>query len=201
MSNDKRDRDEVEMEMLAAHVRRVLSPLKKDIPEVSPYLKTRVLAELRAGAQRPQTIWSWLGTRWAAGAAFSVAAVALGTFSFLTRDAGYQAVADQPVAVRVDMKEFKSKGISHARVELSKNIHFYSQKFPEVRAKESLELSWKDGLLPSTLPIVVESNEKGTRTVRVKFFNDENRVVAERVLKIRFGAAGRQSSSGLVERG
>lgn len=191
-------KSEKNQELLAAEVRRLLAPLRSDLPEVSPYLKTRVLARVRETAPQQAMGFSF---RLAFGSLMSLALMVSGA-SYINRVVhkesapNFVALAQKPTVVKMDLKDLKM-GTSHAQVELSDGVHFYSQKFPEIKNKNQLDFDWKNQSAPSTLPIVVRSEAGGNQFVRVKFFNDQDQLVSERVLKIQFQAAG--DIEGLIE--
>jgi hypothetical protein len=191
MSNFKNTPSDQEQELLATQVRRYLKPLKDELPEVSPYLKTRVLARVRETA--PTRSYG-LSFRLAFGSLMSLALMVSGA-SYINRIThrvsapNFVAMAQKPTVVKMDLKDLKL-GASHAKVELSDGVHFYSHKFPELRNKNQLDIDWTNQATPDSLPIVVRSEAGGNQFVRVKFFNDQDQLVSERVLKIQFQAVG-----------
>ncbi|MCM2321998.1 MAG: hypothetical protein NDJ90_01920 [Oligoflexia bacterium] len=167
-------------------VRKLLSPLRDGVPEPSPFLKTRVLAELRE--QRRQRSVRSVWALWKPALGFSAAA-ALMLVLWTGREARgpvFPATAGQPVAVKVDMKEWGGQKVASAKVELPRGVRFYSRSFPAIEQKSTLDLAWKEDGAPGALPIVVKADENGLKTVRVKFFDEGKKLVGERLLKIRF---------------
>jgi len=188
-----------DQELLATQVRRFLKPLKDELPEVSPYLKTRVLARVREAA--PARSYG-LSFRLAFGSLMSVALMVTGA-SYINRVThrvsapNFVAMAQKPTVVKMDLNDLKL-GTSHAQVELSDGVHFYSQKFPELRNRNQLDIDWTNQAAPESLPIVVRAEAGGNQFVRVKFFNDQDQLVSERVLKIQFQASS-SDIQGVIE--
>lgn len=168
------NRDEKQIKALLGRLR------DTETAEPSPYLKTRVLARVREEKRKASRVRQWLWGFCGATATGAVAMIAWIQVSSPT----FKAVAHQPVAVRVDMKDLGGKNIARATVELPEGVQFFSKKFPEIAAKTSLDLPV--AAAPHALPIVIQADEAGMKSVKVRFFNEENRFVAERVLKIQF---------------
>lgn len=185
-------------QLLATEVRRFLKPLKDELPEVSPYLKTRVLARVRESAPERSYGFSF---RLAFGSIMSLALM-ISSASYINRIVhkdsapNFVAVAQKPTVVKMDLKDLKIAA-SRAQVELSEGVRFYSQRFPDIKNKNQIDIDWKNQSAPSTLPIVVRSETGGNQYVHVKFFNDQDQLVSERVLKIQFQAA--QDLEGLAQ--
>ncbi|MCM2276690.1 MAG: hypothetical protein NDJ89_01280 [Oligoflexia bacterium] len=177
---------------LEEQVRSLLKPLRHSVPEASPFMKTRVMARLRE-EERAKAGWS-LSTFWKPALASSAAAALL-VIVWNGREAQgpvFPATAGQPVAVKVEMPEKSARKVVFAQVELPRGVRFYSKSFPAIGEKTSLDLAWKESPAPSALPIIVKAEEKGIKTVKVKFFDDDRKLIGERQLKINFEKEGSQ---------
>lgn len=149
----------------------------------SPYMRTRILAELRDRKSRKQAVSLW--KRVAAGC-FTMAVGALIWTSMFTGKASFEAVVNQPYVVRVEMTELKTELIAGAEISLPDGVYFYSESYPELKEKRSLDLAWNGSLERPVLPFVIHGEHKGRKEVKVKFFDRERNIVAERALRIEF---------------
>lgn len=186
MSNDRSEQLEMEVKTL-------LRGLRQEKLEPSPYLKTRVMAQVRE-ASVPRLSLSALFRGVAVASTLVIAAV-VGLWQFSSPDESFQASAHQPVAVRLDIKDLQNQKISRASVELPKGVQFFSKRFPKIQEQDVLQLSFNEeqaNPMPAALPIVIQAGEAGMKSVKVRFFNQDNRMVAEKTLKIRFNV-GRQA--------
>jgi hypothetical protein len=148
----------------------------------SPYMKTRILAELRDRKSRKQSVNLW--KRVAAGCF----AMALGLLIWTStmKSTAFEAVVNQPYVVRVEMAELQTELIAGAEIELPDGVYFYSEAYPELKEKRNLDLAWNGNLNKPVLPFVINGEHKGIKEVKVKFFDRERKVIAERALKIAF---------------
>jgi hypothetical protein len=150
--------------------------------EPSPYLRTRVLAELRERNSRHKAVYLW--KRVAAGC-FGLAMAAV-IWTSLSRTPAFEAVVHQPYVVRVEMAELQTEVIAGAEISLPDGVYFYSEAFPDLKEKRVLDLAWNASLKKPVLPFVINGDHKGLKEVKVKFFDKERKVVAERTLRIEF---------------
>ena len=99
------------------NVRRVLAEARKAAPEPSPYLKTRVLAELRSRQQESRLrIWKLFAMT---SGAFSVLIVAsLFLMAGPSTNGSYVAKVDDHVLIRVEVEKLQGQGVRFAEVEL-----------------------------------------------------------------------------------
>lgn len=100
----------------------------------------------------------------------------LGTMPFV-------ALTQTPMVIKVELKDLRTS-VVHARIVLSKGLHFYSEKFPQLSSQDRLELEWETPGAPAILPIVVQAESAGSEMVNVKLFNAQDQVVAERIFQI-----------------
>ncbi|MEQ1877154.1 MAG: hypothetical protein ABL958_10940 [Bdellovibrionia bacterium] len=148
----------------------------------SPYMKTRILAELRDRKSRTQSVSLW---KRVAVACSAMAAVAL-IWTSMSKSTAFEAVVNQPYVVKVEMAELQKELIATAEIALPDGVTFYSENYPELREKRNLELAWNGDLKQAVLPFVINGGHKGLKEVKVRFFSADKKVVAERVLKIDF---------------
>jgi hypothetical protein len=155
--------------------------------EADPYLDTRVLAQLRERKRSGHSLAWW--RRLAIGSS-AVSAVALALLVvWFVRGTTYEAFVDQPFVVRIELKDLNQDKIAKARIELPEGVYFDIEQYPELKDQKTLTLHWtkRDS---EVFPFVLSATEAGVKTVKVKFFNDRDDVVAERIfnLKLKGGA-------------
>jgi hypothetical protein len=148
----------------------------------SPYMRTRILAELRERKSLYLTVALW--KRLAGGSIALVLGLLIWTST--KKATGFEAVVNQPYAVRVEMAELQTELIAGAEISLPDGVYFYSEAYPELKEKRSLDLAWNGSLSQSVLPFVINGSEKGKKDVKIKFFDNQRKVIAERTLNIEF---------------
>jgi len=148
----------------------------------SPYMKTRILAELRERNSRKSAATLW--KRVAAGC-FTFGLGALIWISTM-KSTAFEAVVNQPYVVRVEMAELQTELIAGAEIALPDGVTFFSENYPELKEKRTLELAWNGQLKTPVLPFVINGGHKGVKEVKVRFFGSDKKVIAEKILKIDF---------------
>jgi hypothetical protein len=166
-----------------AELKQVFEGLRQLPHEADPYLETRVLAQLRERRKQGSSLIWW--KRLAIGtSSFSALAVALLVVWFV-RGTTYEAFVDQPFVVRIELKDLNQDKIAKARIELPAGVHFDIEQYPELKDQKTLTLHWTKQDASSVFPFVLSATEAGVKTVKVKFFNDRDDVVAERVFNLK----------------
>jgi hypothetical protein len=182
------------MDSESQNIERIATLLRKardEAPEPSPFLKTRVLARLRATTleQEQKTRLRFWKSIALLGPALSAAAV----FVFLAFPrAEFHAQVNSPVAVRVQIDQApRGEMIAFAEIELPAGVHFYSSRFAELRDQRTLFVAWDSKAERRHLPIAVQSDSTGTKKIRVKLLDSGRHLVEVREITIRFekGAA------------
>jgi hypothetical protein len=148
----------------------------------SPYMKTRILAELRDRKSRTSRVSLWKRVAASATAMMAIALIWMST----SKSTAFEAVVNQPYVVKVEMAELQTELIAGAEIALPDGVTFFSENYPELKEKRNLELAWNGNLKQSVLPFVINGGRKGLKEVKVRFFGADRKVVAERVLKIDF---------------
>ncbi len=161
----------------------IFETFKRSSLGASPYLKTRVLAELDA-KKRHQTVVFWKRTAIASTASLFLLIVAL-LFMFNREPSeGFNAFTGQPLLVKVSISDIKDYNVAYAEVELPEKVTFYSKTNLDVMGARSLTLfnepSDKD------LPFVIRSEEKGVKEVKVTLYDDSDQVILEKKINIKF---------------
>jgi hypothetical protein len=150
--------------------------------EAPPYMQTRILAELRERQSR-----SWKLSLWRR-LAVSCAAFGMGLLIWVSafQSSGiFEAVALKPHVVRVEIKDLESELLAGAEISLPEGVSFYSEAFPELKEKRTLELAWEKGQKPF-IPFVIQGDQTGIKEIKVKFLDSNRSVIAEKILKVRF---------------
>lgn len=174
--NDPKDK------MPSPALEKVYQSLRQLPYEASPHLETRVLALMRE-RKAPRQALTWWKSLAIGASAFSVLAVAVMGY-WMFRGTTYEAFVDQPFVVRIELKTLDQSQIAKARIELPEGVFFDIDEFPELREQRVLSLRWtkRD---TGVFPFVLSASEAGLKTITVRFLNDRDDVVAERVFSIR----------------
>jgi hypothetical protein len=174
-------------------MKQIFRNIGNSAPEPSPFLKTRVLAQLREEQRLDaQKSWGSIFKYLTAGLVSALALVV--SYQTLVKNSGaLRAQSSRPVALRLETKDLKAKGVSHAKIELAEGMAFYSAQFPEIQEHRILDLRLENDEIGQPLAIVIRSHETGSKSVKVQFFDDNEQVVAERIVKIRFDRDGSSS--------
>jgi hypothetical protein len=167
------------------NVKRLLAEARRAAPEPSPYLKTRILAELRSRNQeRTVRIWKFLAL---GSGAFSALIVASLFMISKSNEGTYVAQVDERVLIRVEVQKFEGqKDVRFAEVDLPAGVHFYSEKYPELKEQRSVTLAWNNDMNLTRLPVVIQASESGSKKIRIRFLGSEHELVKEQQVTIKF---------------
>jgi hypothetical protein len=169
--------DKIENEIKAAFEKNIGS----DAIQPPPYMKTRILARFRELNRKAGVLmWKKLIFAGAALAILVVFGLKIFVYDFTSANIGV------PLAVKIEVNELKNSQIAFAEIVLPDGVMFYSQKFPEFREKRSLTLDWEIAVKNGHLPFVIEGGSAGRKVIVVRFFDLENKLIAEKSLKISF---------------
>ncbi len=126
---------------------------------------------------------------WMASATLSLAIVAGLAWTVINQ--GHAAQLGSHVMVRMDFQNMgKSSDIIKGEIELPNGVEFYSQQFPEIKDQRKLEFDAEGVFAQGQFPFLVRTTEKGVQEIKVKFYNSQNQVVAERSYKINVKGEG-----------
>lgn len=162
-------------------VKQIFEDAEKISLSPTPYLKTRILAEVRS-SELEANGKSW--KRWAIVSPVAVAVILLITFLLWTP--AFKVSINQHVLVKVEVKQIKDLKVAYAEIELPEGVAFYSDRYPEMNSQRILTLGWSPSPAKSHLPFIIQSSTPGTKTIRVKFFDESRTLVIEKSLKISF---------------
>ena len=166
-------------------VKRILAEARRAAPEPSPYLKTRVLAELRSRNQeRKLRVWKFLALGSGAFSALIVASLFLVSKS--AKDGSYVAQVNERVLIRVEVEKLQGQGVKFAEVELPKGVQFYSERYPELKDLRSVTLAWNESMDLSRLPVVIQATEAGSKKIRIRFLGSDHALLKEQQVTIKF---------------
>jgi len=173
-----------------ALVKQALREVKSIGLASSPYLKTRVLAELRDRKQ--DSILSKIKL-WKRIALVSTSlCLGLTLFSFYKQTPNeqmLQASINIPYMVKLSINEFQGK-FESAEISVPDGVTFYSKSYPAIQKQRILELEWENSLGRSHLIFVVKGMELGEKKVKVKFYDSQGALISEKTLKIDFRTRG-----------
>ena len=85
----------------------------------------------------------------------------------------------EAVAVKVEMEGAKSSEIAAAEVQLPDGVQFYSRNHPEWGRQHELTFALEASIENSRFPFVIQSNESGTKVVRIRFLDSDGHVAQE----------------------
>lgn len=150
--------------------------------KASPYLATRVLAEIDSRSKaRHLRFWKAFGLANALAVAVLVLMVA-----FKPSQATFKAASGEDMLVQVELTSLKKLKIARAEIVLPDGVEFYSNEFPELSSERSLEVAFEENFTAENLPFVIKSNSNGTREIKIHFYGSSGEIVAEKSLKIEF---------------
>lgn len=161
-------------------VKAIFQEAQKASLESDPFMKTRVLAELRIAKEKKRGLF-WKSLAFASPVA--VAAALLLVFFFSTPS--FKASVNSNVLVKVEIKEIKSQ-IAYAEIDLPTGVQFYSSSYPEIALDRSLVLAIDDDFINGHIPIVIKSEETGTKKIKVNLLDQDKRTIEKRFIKINF---------------
>jgi len=164
-------------------IRQLFSAGDEELPEPSPFLETRIRAQLRENATRAK-LRRW--RRWAILSPLAAAALVLSIFVY--RPAELRAPVNTSILVRVEVAELRGSAIAYAEIELPDDVTFYSEKYPNLHEERALRLAWLERYEKDALPIVVRSSTPGLKRVKLRFLDQNETVLEERQLEIDFQA-------------
>jgi hypothetical protein len=161
--------------------------------EVPPYVVTRAMARFRERrSERRLRFWKWLailGPVTAASAAAVILLAILPAGQLRPIEPSYAALAGQDVTLRIDIAASERGRLTYAEVELPNGVQFVSERHPEIREQRRLKFAVSDSFFvsnPASIPFVIHSKSAGLKEVRVRFLDQDQVTVKERVLRIRF---------------
>jgi hypothetical protein len=177
--------EEKEFNELEAKAKALFAGLKSNPPGPSPYLKTRVLAELREKKERKKSLFVWK-----VSALFSTGLCALLLFVFMGTPAGKPTLVAEigsPQAIRLDLESGGEWAIAEVEIILPNGVKFYSKAFPEMGDHKSFRLAFQGNQKTKTLPLVIQALEKGKRTLLIKMYDQSGELKKIEELNIDFG--------------
>lgn len=151
--------------------------------EPSPYMRTRILSQLRED-QKPAVriqIWKLLTI-------FSLTALVLvGTFAItLMNRIEITGVASQAYVIHVNFNENDLHQVAQAEVVLPDDVNFVSKKRLDDSTRTlKLPINIKSAGR-GKLPFVVTSKTDGKKLIRVRLLDENDNVVREQVLNFKF---------------
>ena len=165
-----------------------LQSLKSLSMEPSPFLKTRVLAQMRERKQsQVGTVHGYI-KKYFMHAGLATAFIFVVTFSFLQNKTVIPTYeTGQAYVIRMDIRPYKDSKIAYAEVVLGdERVQFSSSKFAEISAQKKLTVSWDNLVEKQFLPIVIKGMSAGQSKVVVNFYDSENNLVKSQDVNLNF---------------
>lgn len=151
----------------------------KALPEVepAPFFASRVLARLESPKSREVLIWRWVG-------ALSLMVV-LAMFIYIQKRPSSEVLFTyQPYVIQVDFNDKELALVATAEVELPEGVYFVS-KNQVVRTAQRLRLPVTK-LKQGRLPFVVVAEQSGSKTVQVRIYGTDEKLLNVKTVNIQF---------------
>lgn len=157
----------------------------------SPFLETRILAELKTRKERHS--WSRQLFIWRALAATCAALTLFVVSRELLPGSGkhtFQAQARQAMVVSVEVQSLESSPIAFAEIDLPEGVSFFSKAHPELAGQRNLMIPWspEPGKALARFPFAIRGEKTGEQLLHVRFRDSSGALVTERALHIKFNA-------------
>jgi hypothetical protein len=165
----------------------VFSSIRQAEVEAPVFLKARVLAHLKDDRKQRHSLFFWKAL--SAGSLFSL--IFLGVFSFnLYKKSPTDGITQQAYVIHIDFNQADKNVVANAEIELPKDVHFVSSK-KEIREESKLTLPVDIKVAGrGKLPFVVTSEFSGEKEIKVRLLDENNQLVREQVLKLKFAKQG-----------
>jgi hypothetical protein len=153
-----------------------------------PYLETRVMARLREreAAQARRSIRLWRGFSLLSGA-LSLLLVSWIAFQRIHGDGSLLAPVDRAVVVRVEMTGLESiQRVARIRIDLPSGVRFHSQEHRGLSRDSSVLVSVDPSKKLPYVPFAIRADQAGTKPILIRFLDERDVVLGERLLDIRF---------------
>ncbi len=165
-----------------------LKSLKSISAEPSLYFKTRLLAKARE--QRTEKV-SFFKKIFTPQALMACLVLVVSVVVFKKQNVSQPEIAlfntNQPYVIRVDIRPYKEAKIAYAEVVLAdENIQFSSAQFEKISLQKKLVVSWESVVEKQFLPIVIKGIKSGVSTVKVNFYDSENKLVNSQNVSLKF---------------
>lgn len=159
--------------------------------EPSPYLKTRVLAHLKAGQKHQKNLRFW--QFFSAGSFAAMLLVAIYAVD-ITKTLKTDGAANQAYVIHVEFNQDDLSKVAQAEVVLPDDVYFKSSK-GKLRDQRQLKLPVELKTAGrGKLPFVVTSEAEGEKSILVRLLDENNNVVREQTLKFKFAKSGEKIS-------
>jgi len=161
----------------------------------SPYMKTRVLAKVRAEKSKRPSYLKWLWPSISGALAFALLVVLVRP-DFDQQNPAMQVAKyeiGQPYMLKVDLRTYEDQEIAQARIRLNDVVAFSSKRHSHIKQLKSLTLQWEQLAGKQYLPIVIEGLQSGDGQVLVEFLNDQGQVVDSTTMDLKFQVTGASS--------
>lgn len=164
---------------------KALQELKSLKVDSSPFLKTRVMANLETSKSVSNPL-----KRWIPALLGSVATVAIALV--LSFQMGQQTQTEmlvelgKPYMLKADLRPHAQVEASYITLELEGKIEFSSQKFAKIRELRSLKMSWENLAGKQYLPIVIKGVGKGYSVVKLHFYDENHNLIKTQTYDFNF---------------
>lgn len=155
--------------------------------EASPYLKTKVLAHLNEEKKHKSSLLFW--KLLSVGSLCSL--ILLGFISVdLFQNSHSDGAIKQAYVIHIDFNQSDKEQVVRAEVELPSDVHFASSN-NTIREERKLKLPVAvKSLGKGKLPFVVTSDSSGEKQIKVRLLNENDELVREQILKLKFAKQG-----------
>lgn len=159
----------------------IFKKLEKVEFKVSPYLQSRVLAELDSRHKKSLRM-RILQSVSLAGAAFAVA-----FFLMIVQTPVFSGKVDEAMAIRVDISAVKDRPVAQIEIDLPEGVYFYSENHPQFNTANHLKMEWaKLQTGARHFPFIIRAQEGGDKTVSVRFLDENKSLLTEKQIRLNF---------------
>ncbi|NIS37623.1 hypothetical protein GWN26_00270 [Candidatus Saccharibacteria bacterium] len=181
---------------LEKEIQGIFRKVENEVPDPSPFLKTRVLALYRERVKSRRGLLFWRLATFS-GVGFGMAAIAfllivrgpLSSSSTGLPDTQFKALVGQPMAIQLKPAGVgMSSNDAFRRVEvlLPDGVRFYSLKYPQISKWKQISLEREKLAEKAKFPVIIRSDTAGTKTIKVRFVNVEGQILKEQNLETYF---------------
>jgi hypothetical protein len=98
----------------------------------------------------------------------------------------YSALTGKPFVVRLELEQLRREHVDYASIELPAGVYFHSDKYPDIKTQNRLEVAVAELGDLEKLPFVIRSDDGGTKQITISLFDKNKKLISEKKLGIIF---------------
>lgn len=159
---------------------------KKDFkPEVNPFLKTRILAEVEG--KNEKSLKNILLKPWMMFLQGGVVAILLVLSVNQIQKDQVEAFVGQAYAINIELEKINDRSVAFIKVNLPSDVIFYSKtRNGSLSRKRSLLLPMETIAAFEKLPIVIKSKGVGSKKIKLTLLDQQKNKIKEKQIKMKF---------------